>query len=65
MAGTYKCTVTGIGGQNSGSGTLDVYCKSYTITFHTNYFCKRQSNLICQYIIMADRESESFSMSKE
>ena len=29
MAGTYKCTVTSIGGQSSGSGTLDVYCKYY------------------------------------
>ena len=27
MAGTYKCTVTGIGGQSSGSSTLKVYCK--------------------------------------
>ena len=45
MAGIYKCTVTGTGGQNSGSGTLEVYCKSYIITFHT-FFCKRQSNLI-------------------
>ena len=27
MAGTYKCTVKGIGGQNSGSGTLEVYCE--------------------------------------
>ena len=29
MAGTYKCTVTGVGGQKSGSGTLEVYCKYY------------------------------------
>ena len=27
MAGTYKCIVTGIGGESSGSGTLEVYCK--------------------------------------
>ena len=27
MAGTYKCTVTSIGGQNSESSILDVYCK--------------------------------------
>ena len=27
MAGTYKCTVTGIGGQNSGNNVLEVYCK--------------------------------------
>ena len=27
MAGTYKCTVTGIGGNSSGNGTLEVYCK--------------------------------------
>ena len=27
MAGTYKCIVTGIGGQSSGAGTLHVYCK--------------------------------------
>ena len=27
MAGTYKCTVTSIGGQSSGSSTLEVYCK--------------------------------------
>ena len=27
MAGTYKCTVTGIGGPSSGNGTLVVYCK--------------------------------------
>ena len=26
MAGTYKCTVTGIGGQNSKSSILDVHC---------------------------------------
>ena len=30
MAGTYKCIVKGVGGQNSGSGTLEVYCKYYT-----------------------------------
>ena len=27
MAGSYKCTVTGFGGQNSNSSTLEVYCK--------------------------------------
>ena len=27
MAGIYQCTVTGIGGQRSGSGILEVYCK--------------------------------------
>ena len=27
MAGTYKCIVVSIGGQNSGTGTLQVYCK--------------------------------------
>ena len=27
MTGTYKCFVTGIGGQSNGSGTLEVYCK--------------------------------------
>ena len=27
MAGSYKCTVTGVVGQNSGSSTLEVYCK--------------------------------------
>ena len=27
MGGSYKCTVTGIGGQNNGRSTLDVYCK--------------------------------------
>ena len=29
MAATYKCTVTGIGGNSSGTGTLEVYCKYY------------------------------------
>ena len=29
MAGTYKCTVTGIGGQSSTSSKLEVYCKYY------------------------------------
>ena len=29
MAGTYTCTVTSVGGQSSGSKTLEVYCKSY------------------------------------
>ena len=29
MAGTYNCTVSGIGGQSTGSGTLEVYCKHY------------------------------------
>ena len=27
MAGTYKCTVTGVGGPSSGNSTLEVYCK--------------------------------------
>ena len=27
MAGIYKCTVVSIGGQNSVTGTLQVYCK--------------------------------------
>ena len=27
MAGTYICTVTGIGGESSASSTLEVYCK--------------------------------------
>ena len=31
MAGTYNCTMSGIGGQSSGSGTLEVYCKYYII----------------------------------
>ena len=30
MAGTYKCTVTGVGGQSSGSSTLEVYCKYHS-----------------------------------
>ena len=29
MAGTYKCIVTGIGGQSSGSSTLEVYCECF------------------------------------
>ena len=29
MAGTYKCTVVGIGGQKNGIGTLQVYCTYY------------------------------------
>ena len=33
MAGTYKCTVTGVGGQSSGSGTLEVYCKYYSKSY--------------------------------
>ena len=36
MAGTYKCIVVGIGGQNNGTGTLDVYCKYY----EENYILK-------------------------
>ena len=35
MAGTYTCTVTSIGGQNSGSGTLEVYCEYYTKKIYT------------------------------
>ena len=31
MAGTYQCTATGIGGQNSGSSVLEVYCKYYSL----------------------------------
>ena len=31
MAGTYKCIVTGIGGQSDGSSTLEVYCKYSSI----------------------------------
>ena len=27
MAGNYKCTVTGVGGESSGKSTLQVYCK--------------------------------------
>ena len=27
MAGSYRCTVTGTGGQNHASSTLKVYCK--------------------------------------
>ena len=27
MASTYKCIVTGTGGQSDGSSTLEVYCK--------------------------------------
>ena len=33
MAGTYKCTVTGIGGQNSANSSLEVYCKYYDAGF--------------------------------
>ena len=33
MAGTYKCTVTGVGGQSSGSSALEVYCKYYNALF--------------------------------
>ena len=33
MAGTYMCTVTGIGGLSSGSSTLEVYCKYYGAFF--------------------------------
>ena len=32
MAGNYKCTVIGIGGQNSGNSVLEVYCK-YTYCY--------------------------------
>ena len=30
MAGTYMCTVRGVGGQCSGSSTLEVYCEYYS-----------------------------------
>ena len=36
MSGTYKCTVTGVGGQNSGSSTLEVYCKYYNENYMLN-----------------------------
>ena len=32
MAGTYKCTVSGVGGQSSGNSTLEVYCKYHSET---------------------------------
>ena len=36
MAGTYKCIVTGIGGQSNGSGTLEVYCMYSTANLIVN-----------------------------
>ena len=45
MAGTYKCTVTSIGGQNSGSSTLEVYCKSYTVSLHRKHYTCVCNNL--------------------
>ena len=37
LAGTYMCTVTGIGGQSSGNGTLEVYCKyNSTVLYNKN-----------------------------
>ena len=45
MAGTYKCTVTSIGGQNSAASTLKVYCKYHMNAFHvkSNYNHKKSS----------------------
>ena len=37
IAGTYKCTVTSAGGKNSGSRTLEVYCKSCCIILCTSF----------------------------
>ena len=36
MAGTYTCTVRGIGGQSSGNSTLEVYCKYYSRHTYAN-----------------------------
>ena len=39
MAGTYKCIATGIGGQNSGNSTLEVYCKYFPQTYRLIKSC--------------------------
>ena len=51
MAGTYKCTVVGIGGQNSATGTLQVYCKycEEHLFLKIFSFCNRQDNFVKDY----------------
>ena len=43
MAGTYTCTVRGIGGQSSGNSILEVYCKYYSRYTDT----KQLKNIAC------------------
>ena len=42
IAGTYKCTVKGIGGQSSGYGTLEVYCE-----YNIGGSCSHKSFCLC------------------
>ena len=51
MTGTYKCIVTGIGGQSSGTGTFHVYCKYYTENFSTKINYRQNLKHLQQYPI--------------